>query len=787
MSTIKTQGEESINLKELFALFRYRWYWFVISVAVALCVAVGYIVITPPIFTKNASILIKNNDKKGASSSGMESLADMGLFKTNTDVQSEMYVLQSPTLMEEVVQRLKLDYNYSVKYRSVRFVDLYNASPIIVDLDSMELSVVDFRVKLLPDNRIKLSHFVVKEKSLDFEAEGELSQPITTPYGVLKVLPTPIVSEFIDQTIYFSKGVVSSVADEYIRKVTIAAAAEDAPVLFLTCEDVSPQRAQDILNTLISAYNENWIKDKNQITASTSEFIGERLRVIEGELGSVDESISDYKSDNLIPDITAVSQMYLMESSSNTATLASLQNQLSMARYIRSYMNDPASKNQLIPVNTGIENSNVEVQIGQYNTILLQKNNLAANSSEQNPIVADMIQSLASMKEVIVRSVDDYISTLNIQLDNIRMEQKRTNSKIATSPNQAKYLLSVERQQKVKESLYLFLLQKREENELSQTFTAYNTKVIDYPREVWIPTSPKKGVIIIIALVVGLLIPVLILFVLQQFDTLVRDKNDLESLDMSFVGEIPILKGEKKFKISNWRKEKEGSYKTMIVVEHQNRNVINEAFRSLRTNLDFMCPKADKGRVVMTTSLYPGSGKTFTTVNTALSMVMKGARTIIIDVDMRRASLSTVVQSPKKGLSNYLNGSVEDIHSIIVKGIEGTKLDVLPAGKIPPNPTELLLGDRFTDLINQLKLEYDYIFLDCPPATMVSDTSIIGHTADLTLFIIRAGLFDKRALPEIARIHSQGHLRNMALILNGVEVVPGKYGYYGHGYGYGEA
>lgn len=790
MSDIKKQGEDFIDIQELFWLFLRRWRWFAVSIVICLAIAFTYTVITPPTYTRSASILIKDDDNKGASASGMESFADMGLFKQNTDAQSEVYILKSPQLMEKVIERLKINYNYRIKFKGVRFVDLYDITPVVVKLDSInESRELSFDITLLPSKKISLSNFILDKEPLYFSVDGHMSEILTTPCGNIAVYPTAgYVPAYIDETILFSKQPIKTLAKDYSKTLMVSIPEKDVPVISLSFIDSSIQRAEDVLATVISVYNENWVKDKNQITSSTSQFITERLSVIEDELGNVDDNISTFKSDNLIPDVTAVSQLYLTQSGTNTTQLTALQNQLSMARYIRAYMNhEGTDKNQLIPANTGIDNSAIENQIDKFNTILLQKNNLIANSSEQNPVVADMVKSLSSMREMILRSIDDYVSTLNIQINNSKQQQNSTNRKIASSPNQAKYLLSVERQQKVKEALYLFLLQKREENELSQTFTAYNTKVINLPDGDENPTAPRRGILLLAALVIGILLPAITLFVKESFNTIVREKKDIDSLNIPFVGEIPRLDKPKKRRL--FGKKVEEPAEVMVVVEPQNRNIINEAFRSIRTNIDFMCPKIDKGVVIMTTSLNPGSGKTFTSINNALSMVMKGARTIIIDVDLRRASLSTVVDSPKNGISNYLNGSINNIDDLIIKGALNSSLDFLPVGKIPPNPSELLLGERFSSLIETLKEEYDYIFLDCPPITLVTDTSIMAHIADLTIFVVRAGLLDKRALPDIDQAYKSGHLKNMALILNGIDLSSAKYGYRRYGYyryGYGE-
>lgn len=786
MSGTPKQDGILMSIKDFWYLALHNWYWFLISVLITLSVTLIYIVITPPTFTRTASVLIKNNNSNRQSvSSGTESLSEFGLLKPNTDIKSEVYVLKSPVLMEIVVERLKLNYNYSVDYKFVRNVDIYNSTPILVAIDSTLTDTrLSFVVNLLAENKFILSDIVVNGIESNSEIDGTLSDTVKTEYGSIVIVPTAAYSSnSVGKNIYFSKSTVSTLAEAYSSKLEVVYDEKDAPILWLSYMDVNVQRAEDILNTLISVYNENWIKDRNHTILSTSDFISKRLAVIETELGGVDSDISSYKSANLITNVDAVSNMYLAQSSNNANRQITLQNQLSMARYIRSYMSEVASQNQLIPANTGIESSNIEGQIDRYNSLLLQKNNLLANSSEQNPVIVDMTKSLTAMKDVIVRSIDDYISTLNIQVDNIRQEENATNQKLASNPDQAKYLLSVERQQTVKEALYLFLLQKREENELSQTFSAYNTKVINSPRGSKIPTAPRKNVILFAAFVIGLLIPAIILILIENLDSLVRGRGDLSELTLPFLGEIPILDRKKR---KFWqRKVTKGQAveKVKIVVAAQKRNIINEAFRNIRNNIDFMMhPEGDKGMVIMITSLFAGSGKTFISSNIALSMAVKGARTIILDVDLRKATLSQLMDSPKKGLSDYLASKIDSIEQVIVKSEINHNLDVIPAGKIAPNPSELILGKRFGELIISLRSKYDYIFLDCPPVEVVSETAIIGGVCDMTLFVVRVGMFDKCMLPEIEQIYKTGQFKNMGIILNGVDYSASQYGYSKYGY-----
>ena len=605
---------------------------------------------------------------------------------------------------------------------------------------------------------------------------------MTCPSGY-GISPKPIEASGFTASL-IAKIYSHSAVGQYSAKLSVALNDEKSSIIQLTYNDVSTQRAEDVLNTLIAVYNENCVKDKNQIAVSTSMFINERLAVIEQELGNVDEDISSYKSKNLLPDVQAASSLYMTQSSQANSQLQLLNNQLYMARYIRNYITSAPNKNQLLPANSGIESASIENQISEYNTVQLQRNNLVANSSEQNPLVIDLDQSLASLREAIISSIDNLVVTLNSQIKNLQQGEQQITARIAANPTQAKYLLSVERQQKVKESLYLYLLQKREENELSQAFTAYNTRIVTPPMGSNIPTAPLSRNILLVAFAIGLLIPTIAVYLIELMNTTVRGRKDLEGMTVPFIGEIPLSYRKKRHFIIR-RKVIE---KQEIVVQDKNRNMINEAFRIIRTKIEFIVGKNAKCPVIMITSANPGSGKTFITINLATSFAIKGKKVLAIDMDMRKASLSEYVYSPKTGLSHFLNNSITDIHDIIIKEKTHPNLDILPVGVLPPNPTELLMEEQLGTMLAMLRNEYDYIFIDCPPVEIVADTAIITRLVDATLFVVRAEVLGRSMLPEIEQFYTEHKYKNMSLILNGTSNSNGRYGYrYGYNYGYGSS
>ena len=777
------QPDDFLRIQDLLYLCLAKWKWFVLSLAVCLGFAAVYLLRTPAVYTRTASVLIKEDSKGKSVSSDLESFSEFGLFQSSTNVNNELIAFQSPALMTEVVKRLRLDMNYFVPGKFHRQVAYGLTLPVDVTINDLpENESAGFTLEVQPDSTLLLSDFTRNGTELDGkDIKGRLLDSITTPLGKIIIHTTPNYVKGETYTLYVGKSSLYNAVNSYASNLSVSLNNEKASVVDLSFRDNSTQRAEDVLSMLISVYNENWVKDKNQIAVSTSMFINERLGVIERELGNVDEDISSYKSEHLLPDVQAASSMYMAQSSATNAQILALNNQLYMTRYIRNYLANDANRTQLLPANSGIESANIESQIAEYNKQLLQRNSLVANCSTENPLVVDMDQALASMRGAIIRSIDNQIVTLNAQIKSLQQTEQQTTSRIAANPTQAKYLLSVERQQKVKEGLYLFLLQKREENELSQAFTAYNTRVVTPPHGSMIPTAPVKKNILLVAFALGLLIPVVIIFMRENMNTRIRGRKDLESVTVPFIGEIPLFARKKKGLFAKKPQEVKA-----IVVKEGSRDIINEAFRVLRTNLEFMTGKDKRSNIIVVTSFDPGSGKSFLTMNIAVSLAIKGKKILVIDGDLRHGSVSSYIDSPAKGLSDYLGGRIDNLDEIIVPDSKQKLMDILPVGTIPPNPTELLFDDRLKQAIDTVREQYDYVLIDCPPIELVADTQIIEKLADRTIFVVRAGLLERSMLAELEKIYGEKKYKNMSLILNGTEGSGGRYGYrYGYHYGYG--
>ncbi len=792
-----TQQEESfLNIHDIIYLCIARWKWFVLSLAVCLGIAMYYVLKTPPTYQRTASVLIKEDSKASSVNSDVASMfSNMGLSGTNTNVYNELNALQSPAVLLEAGKRLNYDMTYMVPgtfHKQVIYGDNLPVKVVFHDLKPEDNASLVLRLnadRTFEATDVKFSGS--KKKNIE-DIKGKCNTTVRTELGRMTVIPTAEYDSFVkaDEPLYISRSNLFDMTNRIKGSLTAELTDKNTTLVDITYVDVLPKRAEDVINMIITVYKESWLKDKNLMTIATSNFITERLGVIERELGDVDSNISSYKSAHLLPDVDAVSSLYMGQARENMSQILQLNTQRSIANYMKSYLTESSKKNQLLPSNSGIESTGIESQISEYNNKLLERNNLVANSSEHNPLVQDIDQALDAQRKAILASVNNLIVSIDTQIRHVEESENRTTSQIASSPNQAKYLQSVGRQQKVKEALYLFLLQKREENELSQAFTAYNTRIITPPSGSLAPIAPVKNKILLIAFAIGLLLPVGIIYLLESTNTKLRGRKDLDSLNVPFLGEIPLhMTGAKQ----HWweRKKKQKDTKT-ILVKSGKRDITNEAFRVLRTNIEFVCNQQDKANVILLTSFNPGSGKSFLSVNIAQSFAIRNKRTLVIDFDLRHGSTSQYVGNPAKGLTDYLSGKADNVNELIVSDKLSTAADILPIGTIPPNPTELLYSERLAPMMEMLGKQYDYIFLDCPPIEVVADTKIIEQYADRVIFVVRAGLLERSMIGELQKLYNENTYKNMSLILNGTQGSAGrygnKYGYsyrYGYGYGYG--
>ena len=691
------QTESFVTIIDLWNLCRVRWRWFVASVIVCECFAVFYLLTTPYLYTRYASIMVREESlgKNTTESNGNE-FNDIGFVNQKSNVTNVMRHITSLDILMEVARRLG--------------------------------------------------------------TEG-------------------------------TEGVIINKAKDIQSRLT--AEREDilvSTVINLTYSDISTTEAERVLALIIQVYNDKWLQNRHLITENTSRFIDTRLELLEHDLGVVDDSVSTFKSRYGITNLEHVSDLYLQQQSQADAEILRLTNEKGMAEYIRSLLSDDSSQHQLLLVNSGINNSIIESQITLYNSLLLQMQSHLEYTSDQNPLIVNQEKELSSLRKNILANVTNHIRTIDIQLGSLLGYHNLTTSKIISNPSQAKHLTTIEREQKVKESLYLYLLQKKEENEISATYNAINTQVIDIPHGSGKPTKPKRAQVLIAAFMLGMFLPVTVLFLRAALDDSVRDRFDIEhNTDIPFLGEIPYSGREHSLEsllmpLGIGRKHKSSG----IVVGPDILNASNEAFRVLRNNMDSIITKdshSNGGRVYLLKSTQIEVGKTFVGMNLALTKAIGGSHVLFIDADLRQASASRLWRTPLLGLSDYLCGEESDYRKLLWQPKDYPMLDVMPAGALPTNPTELLQGPLFAELINTVRQNYDSIFIDSPSAGILADADIIEHHIDSTLLIIRAGQFNRHRLNELSPIEViNGGAKPQYIILNGVSASV-RYGYaYTHKY-----
>lgn len=509
--------EDCLDLKAYVADCKRRWRWFVTSVSLFLCLTILYLLIANPKFERSTSIMIKDNNPASNITAGMSAIQGLGLFGGSSNVNNELAAMRTPYVMLEVVKRLNLDYNYFT-WDFLRKTPLYGKTlPIQVEIEGLtEEDAASFKMELQQGN-LRIWKLKKNKDKFSDELTGSLNKPINTPIGTIMVRPTAYYRKQDELIITVQRLQPYEQAMKQQKQLLAGLDDELAQVITLTYEDAIPERGVDILNMLIHVYNEDWMRDKNDLTLATSKFINDRLDVIEHELNSVEQNITDYKSKNLIPDIVEVSKLYMAKADANKDQLVQLNSQMYMASYVRDFLKDNSNMNELLPANLIINDQNIEQQIVDYNNLQMQRNRLAMNSSGKNPLVLEMDKQLKSMRQAVIATIDNVVKQLQIQIGSITKSERENLDWIGASPVKAKHLLSAERQQKVQEALYIFLLQKREENVLSQAFTAYNTRILTPPMGSVKPVSPRMIILFPLALLLGFLMPAVFIFIMMNF------------------------------------------------------------------------------------------------------------------------------------------------------------------------------------------------------------------------------------------------------------------------------
>lgn len=763
--TPKAKEEKSINLLDILKYLLFQWKWFVLSVVIVGGFYLYQFSKTAFMYSQSQTVMIKTP---------MNTPTTARITRTNSafnsvSVAAEILQLRSKALMRQTVDQIGADVSYSVR-RGLRDYELYKDSPVQVRV--MKNPGGDnfaFTVTPLDKEHVLIKHWDQKDE--DATIKAKLNKEVKTPIGQLLVTPSIYYTkEAYGEDIRVVKYRQEDILGYFMGNMEIIQMEEDASILKISMKDRTPERAADLITTLIKVYNENSIADKNQIGINTSDFISQRLAIIERELGSVESNIERLRTSNQGVDVNMAGEMYLTESREYQTDRTKIETDRRLVEMMREYLTNESKQNELIPNNTGLVDANVESQIVDYNTALLRRNRLIKGSSSANPVVEDMDNALKSMRENINRAVDNTLAGLDVKLKHVQREERQARGEVLQVPKKQRIMLSVERQQKVKEELYLYLLNKREENAINQAMTDDNVRIVDPASGSYEPIYPSAVRKLALGIGIGLVLPAVFFLIRLMLDTAVRNRKDVEEvLSVPFLGEMPY-----------YPKQKEG----LAIVEERGRDFMSEAFRIIRTNIGFMA-KGKEQQVITFTSFNVGAGKTFTAVNLAASFSYLDKKVLLLDLDLRKGTLSQIIDAPKgPGATNFLADPGVIIDQVIYKGLIAGSIDVVPIGVIAPNPVELLLSSRLDELIAGLKKRYDYIIIDNVPLNLVADASIIDRISELTIFVIRAGKMDRRQLPEIQALYEQNKLSNMAMLLNDVRLGERGYGY-GYGYGYG--
>ena len=772
------KGEDMFSLRDLVDIFVFNWKWFLLSVILCLVVARLYLSTKPKIYQRSAVMLVKEDAGSGGTRQrgGTDALMQLNGVMMGSSVKNEVYILQSHQIMKQVVRSLDLDVSYFYN-RHFQMKKLYKDRPFTVLFDSADVETLapySFRVEI-KGGKAHINEF----ESLSVKDEDSCRVDITVDFGQPFQLPTlkqnvvllpniKLLEAFEGASITVNHTSVEAAANAYGSALKAGELDKESSLVGITYSDQNVQRAEDILNAVIEAYRRNIIDDKNRIAQSTAAFIDERIELISKELSKVEGDLANFKQRNRLIDVKVDASNYLQQSNQARQRSVQLESQLSVVRYLLDYLRDKSRGMNLIPSLSGITDGGIQNQIARYNEVMLERNRLIENSSENSPRVRQADQKLDQMRQTIIASTEAYISSLEVQLRRSQQEESGLNQAISAVPEKEKQSLDIGRQQAIKETLYTYLLNKREETALQLAITEANIRVIEPPFGSNVPISPRTRVIMMLALIIGIVAPFAFFHIRNLLNMSVRGRKDVEDYtSIPVVGEIPH--------------RKEGISDSEILVSEQKNDSLNEAFRMLRFSLNFIQKDA---RVIMFTSTVPSEGKTFVSRNFAVTLGMTGKKVVLIDTDIRKRTQSKLSGTiHREGLTSFLSGAVDNIEQLIIPECPKFNVDMLPAGITPPNPSELLMSERLELLIEELKKTYEYIVVDNVPAMVVADAGIVNRIADVTLYVIREGKIDRRYLPELQRLYEEEKFNRLCIVLNDSNLEQKRYGYGNYGYG----
>ena len=780
---LREADDKEIDIQELLFKYLIHWPWFVGAVIVCLISAYIYLYVATPVYNISATVLIKD-DKKGGSSNnvaGLDELGLSGLITSSQSIDNEIEVLRSKTLVKEVVNYLNLYVTYQDDDQ-IPSKELYKTSPVQVNMtpqeaEKLKTKVViemvlhpqgslDVNVKMedkeiqkhfeklpaiLPTNQGTLSFFQTTD-SISSKKNEEVGSPVQDMRHITATISQPM-----------------NVARRYCENLSIEPTSKTTSVVTVSLKNSSLQRGQDFINQLLEMYNRNTNNDKNEIAQKTAEFIDERIGIISKELGSTEADLETFKRDAGITDLSSDAQIALTGNAEYEKKQVENRTQISLVEDLKKYLGH--NEYEILPSNVGLKDITLAAQIDRYNEMLIERKRLLRTSTENNPAIINLDTSIRATKANVQATLEGTLQGLFITKADLDREAKRYMRRISDAPGQERQYVSIARQQEIKAGLYLMLLQKREENAIMLAATANNAKIIDDAIADVIPVSPKRSVIYLAALCLGIAIPVVVIYMIDLTKFKIESRADVEKLtSVPIAGDIPL---------TDEKNTKEGS---IAVFGNQN-NLMSETFRNIRTNIQFMLQNNKK--VILVTSTVSGEGKSFTSANLAISLSLLGKKVVIVGLDIRKPGLNKVfnLSSKEKGITQYLANPEMDLMSLVQLSDVNRNLYILPGGTVPPNPTELLARDGLDKAIEILKKNFDYVILDTAPIGMVTDTLLIGRVADLSAYVCRADYTHKAEYTLINELFHEQKLPNLCTIINGVDLKKRKYGYY---YGYGK-
>lgn len=766
------EKEEKTDFKAI--LFKYAIHWPLFVACVLLCLTGAWLYLryTAPVYNVSASVIIKDNDKSSKSGTGMADLEDLGFYSSISNFDNEVEILHSRTLIRKVVEELDLYISYAAKGR-FQDVELYKKSPVKVWITPEEAQKLPapahLELTLQPGNKLNVKILIgEQEYSKQFD---KLPALLTTPSGTFSFTPTDSTAIKSEQKIIATVSSPRSVADSYRGALSIEPTSKSTTIAQISVKSIHTQRGAEFINKLVEIYNRDANDDKNEVATKTAEFIDERIQIINSELGTTEKELEVFKRDAGLTDLKSDAQLALSENSEYEKKRAENSTQLRLVQFLAGYADNPDHAYEVLPVNVGLTDTGLTELINRYNEMLLERKRLLRSSQENNPVVVNLDASIRAMRSNVLTTINSVQRGLTITKADLERQAGKYAGRITNAPGQERQLVSISRQQEIKAGLYLMLLQKREENAITLASTANNARMVDEALADVIPVSPKGKMIYLVALILGIAVPVSVIYIIELFKYKIEGRPDVEKItSLPIIGDIPFSEDK--------------SPKGAIVVHENQNDLMAETFRNVRTNVLYMMKSDEK--VILVTSTTTGEGKTFIASNLAVSLALLGKKIVIIGLDIRKPGLNKSFQLSRKeqGISQFLaDPEHTDLMSLVQVSNINPNLYILPGGPIPPNPTELVARESLPQAIEILKQHFDYIILDTAPIGMVTDTQLISRVAHACIYVCRADYTHKADYTLINELSEQKKLPNLCTIINGLDMKKKKYGYY---YGYGK-